>query len=187
MRARLSIGRAAMPASLVGGPSIARGSCILGRQPTPSQPSGADRRVTRKPWEYLFDAFNSVNFPDLFWPTVVASLVLLVLLVVLYNVRTRQLRHHPPYLELYEWLLWTGVISFLLILTYALFVFDFLFLIVTELIMVGVFLWVRFLRFPPILAAYERQLARARYVSRRTYTRPEATIRPKPVRRRRRR
>jgi hypothetical protein len=143
--------------------------------------------VTIKPWEYFFKAFNSVNFPDLFWPTVAVSGVLLVLVVVLYNVRTRQLRHHPPYLELYEWLLWTGVISFFLLLTYALFVFDFLFVLVTELIMVGVFLWVRFIRFPPILAAYERQLARQRYVSRQTFVRPESTIRPKPVRRRRRR
>ncbi len=139
------------------------------------------------PWEYLFVAFNSANFPDLFHPTWIASLVLLIALVILYNLRTRQLRHHPPYLELYEWLLWTGVISFFLLLTYSLFVFDFLFVIVTELIMVGVFLWVRFVHFPPILAAYERQLARQRYVSRRTYARPESTIRPKPVRRRRRR
>jgi hypothetical protein len=143
--------------------------------------------VTIAPWDYLFKAFNSVNFPDLFWPTVVASAVLLVLVVVLYNVRTRQLRHHPPYLELYEWLLWTGVISFFLLLTYGLFVFDFLFVIVTELVMVAVFVWVRFVRFPPLLAAYERQLARQRYVSRQTFARPESTIRPKPVRRRRRR
>ena len=139
------------------------------------------------PWDYLFVAFNSLNFPDLFWPTTIASLVLLVLVVVLYNVRTRQLRRHPPYLELYEWLLWTGVISFFLLLTYALFVFDFLFVILTELIMVGVFLWIRFVRFPPIFAAYERQLARQRYVTRQTFARPESTIRPKPVRRRRRR
>jgi hypothetical protein len=143
--------------------------------------------VKLAPWEYLFVAFNSQNFPDLFWPTSIASLVLLVVVVVLYNVRTRQLRRHPPYLELYEWLLWTGVISFFLLLTYALFVFDFLFVILTELIMVGVFLWVRFVRFPPIFAAYERQLARQRYVTRQTFARPESTIRPKPVRRRRRR
>jgi hypothetical protein len=153
----------------------------------PADRTDCEDDVTIAPWEYLFKAFNSVNFPDLFWPTVVASGVLLIVLVVLYNVRTRQLRHHPPYLELYEWLLWTGVISFFLLLTYALFVFDFLFVITTELLMVGVFLWVRFVRFPPIVAAYERQLARQRYISRQTFTRPESTIRPKPVRRRRRR
>lgn len=143
--------------------------------------------MTLRPWEYLFLSFNSANFPDLFWPTVVASLALLALVVALYNVRTRHLRHHPPYLDLYEWLLWTGVISFFLLIVYALFVFDFLFVIVTEVVMVAVFLWIRFVRFPPILAAYERQLARQRYVSRQTYARPESTIRPKPVRRRRRR
>ncbi len=143
--------------------------------------------MTLPPWEYLFKSFNSANFPDLFWPTVVVSGALLLALVVLYNVRTRQLRRHPPYLELYEWLLWTGVIAFFLLLTYALFVFDFFFVLITEIVTVAVFLWVRFVRFPPILAAYERQLARARYVSRQTFSRPESTIRQRPVRRRRRR
>jgi hypothetical protein len=108
------------------------------------------------PWQYLFLPFNSVNFHDLFYPTWVASLVLLVVAVILYNVRTRQLRHHPPYLDLYEWLLWTSVIGFGLLLIEALFVFDFLFVVVTIPIMLGVFVWVRFIHFPPILAAYEQ-------------------------------
>ena len=51
------------------------------------------------------------NFPDLFTPTWIASLVLLVVLVVLYNVRTRALHRHAPYLDLWEWLLWTGLIT----------------------------------------------------------------------------
>ena len=49
------------------------------------------------------------------------------MLVILYNVRTRALRHHPPYLELYEWLLWTGIILFGLLLVFCLFVWDFIF------------------------------------------------------------
>jgi hypothetical protein len=64
------------------------------------------------PWQYLFLPFNARNFHDLFYPTWVGSLALLSILIILYNVRTRQLRNHPPYLELYEWLLWTGVITF---------------------------------------------------------------------------
>jgi hypothetical protein len=142
--------------------------------------------VTLAPWRYLFVAFNSRNFHDLFWPTVVASLVLLVVLVALYNIRTRQLRHHPPYLDLYEWLLWTGVILFFLLVMYGLFVFDYIFVIVTEAIGLGVMVWVRFIHYPPILAAYERQLAKQRYFSRQRYVRPETTIRPKTARRRRR-
>jgi len=42
--------------------------------------------VTLAPWEYLFIPFNSANFPDIFHPTWIASLALLVVLVILYNV-----------------------------------------------------------------------------------------------------
>ena len=73
------------------------------------------------PWEYLFISFNSAHFHDLFYPIVIASLVLMIVLLAVYNLRTRQLRHHPPYLELYEWLLWTGVITFSLLVIYAVF------------------------------------------------------------------
>ena len=139
------------------------------------------------PWDYFFISFNSTNFHDLFYPIWVGSLVLLVALVILYNVRTRQLRKHPPYLDLYEWLLWTGVITFGLLLVYAVFVFDFIFVLVTILIGCGVFVWARFVRFPPMLAAYETKLAKARYFSRLKYAKPEATIRSKASKRNRRR
>jgi hypothetical protein len=143
------------------------------------------------PWQYLFYPFNSRNFHDLFYPVWVGALALLVLLVILYNVRTRQLRNHPPYLDLYEYLLWTGVIGFGLLLTESLFVFDFFFVLLTIPITLGVFAWARFVHFPPILAAYEHKLARQRYFSRLKYAHPESTIRTRqttrPNRRRRRR
>ena len=132
------------------------------------------------PWEYLFKPFNSFNFHDLFYPTWIASLVLLIVVVVLYNVRTRQLRHHPPYLDLYEWLLWTAVIGFGLVLVEAVFVFDFLFVALTLPITLAVFVWVRFFHFPPILAAYEQKLARQRYFTSLKYAHPESTIRATP-------
>ncbi len=139
------------------------------------------------PWEYLFQQFSSRNFPDLFQPTWVAALVLLIVLVVLYNVRTRALHRHPPYLDLYEWLLWTGIITFSQLLVEAVFVFDFFLVLATAIIGLGTLVWIRFRRFPPILAAYERGLARQRYFTRSKYARPEATIRPKTARRSRRR
>ena len=139
------------------------------------------------PWQYLFKPFNSFNFHDLFHPVWIGSLVLLGLLVVLYNVRTRQLKAHEPYLSLYEWLLWTGVITFGLLVTYALFVFDFFFVVFTIAIGLAVFVWIRFIHFPPILEAYEHQLARQRYFSRTKFSHPETTIRTRPNRRRRRR
>ncbi|HVL54237.1 MAG TPA: hypothetical protein VM344_08225, partial [Vitreimonas sp.] len=139
------------------------------------------------PWEYLFESFSSQNFPDLFHPVWIASLVLLVALIVLYNVRTRRLHRHPPYLDLWEWLLWTGLITFSLLIVEAIFIFDFFLVVATAVIGLGVLAWIRFRRFPPILAGYERALARQRYYSRSKFAKPDATIRSKPARRRRRR
>jgi hypothetical protein len=135
--------------------------------------------VTLPPWDYLFTEFNDVMFPDLFNPIWVFAIVGIAATVLLYNVRTRQLRRHPVHLDMYEWLLWAGVIFFFLLLVYALFHFDFLFVVVSIPIGVGVLLWIRFVRFPPYLAAYEAQLARARYFSKKKFAHPEATIRPK--------
>lgn len=139
------------------------------------------------PWEYLFTPFSSHNFPDLFHPTWIASLILLVVLVVLYNVRTRQVHRHPPYLELYEWMLWTGIITFGLLIVEALFVFEFFLVLLTAVIGLGVLVWIRFRRFPPIFAVYEQKLARERYFDRTRFARPEATIRSRSARRNRRR
>jgi hypothetical protein len=133
--------------------------------------------VTLAPWEYLFLSFNSRNFPDLFHPTWIASLVLLVVLGVLYSTRTRALRRHPPYLDMWEWLWWTGLITFSLLIIEALFVFDLFLVLTTEVIGLGTLVWIRFRRFPPILAAHEARLARERYYSKQKFADPEATIR----------
>ena len=140
-----------------------------------------------QPWEYTFKSFNSRNFPDLFHPTWIAALVLLIAFVVLYNVRTRQLHRHATFLDMYEWLLWTAVITFSLLVIEALFVFSFVFVLLTAVIGLAVLVWIRFIRFPPLLRAYELRLAKARYISRQRFSRPEATIRTKASRRRRRR
>ncbi|MFH1475700.1 MAG: hypothetical protein ABIG85_07555 [Chloroflexota bacterium] len=135
--------------------------------------------MTLPPWEYLFLSFNDTNFPDLFNAIWVFSLIGMVATVLLYNLRSRQLRRHQVYLGMYEWLLWAGVIFFFLLLTFALFHFDFLFVVLSIPVGVGILLWIRFVRFPPDLAAYETQLARARYYSKQKFAHPEATIRPK--------
>jgi hypothetical protein len=140
--------------------------------------------VTLAPWDYLFLSFNSANFPDIFHPVWVASLVLLVVLLILYNVRTRALHRHPPYAEMWEWLWWTGLITFSLLIIEALFVFDFFLVLTTALIGIGTLVWIRFLRFPPILAAHEARLARERYYTKQKFADPEATIRKKGTARR---
>jgi hypothetical protein len=143
--------------------------------------------VNRWPWEYLFESFDGRNFPDLYNAMAWLSVILLIVAVVFYNVRTRQLHRHAVYVQMYEWMLWTCVILFSLLLIYWIFRFDFVIVLTTVVGGLGVLVWVRFFRFPPYFAAYERQLAKQRYYSRQRYAHPETTIRAKSSRRRRRR
>ena len=139
------------------------------------------------PWEYLFEPFNQASFPDLYLPLTIASLAALIATVIFYNVRTRQLHRHSIYLQMYEWLLWTGVIVFGLMLVYYVFNFDWILVFSTLAIGLGMMVWIRFVRFPPYFRAYERQLAKQRYYSRDRFSHPESTIKAKSARRRRRR
>ncbi|MBA3779049.1 MAG: hypothetical protein H0X16_07115 [Chloroflexi bacterium] len=141
--------------------------------------------MTLPPWEYLFRAFSSANFPDLFWPVSIAALVLLVVQVILYNVRTRQLHRYEPLVAMQEWLLWTGIVTFSLLLVMALFVWYFFFVAITIVLGIAAYGWIRFIRFPPLIAAYNAQLRRARFFSEARYKHPEATIRSRRSRRRR--
>ena len=143
--------------------------------------------MTLPPWDYLFQSFNSQNFPDLFHPTWIASVVLLAILIVLYNIRTRALHKHAPYVDLWEWMWWTGLITFSLLIIEALFVFDFILVLLTQIVGLGALVWIRFFRFPPILRAHEQRLARERYFSKQKFADPEATIRRRGGRRQQRR
>ncbi|HEX5467038.1 MAG TPA: hypothetical protein VFW92_10245 [Candidatus Limnocylindrales bacterium] len=142
--------------------------------------------MTLAPWEYLLLQFDSVNFPDIFWAIVVASIVLLAGQVIVYNVRSRQLHRYEPLVTMQEWLLWTGICTFSLLLVEAVFVFYFLFVLLTILIGVACYLWIRFRHWPPEIEAYNAQLRRARFFSQARYKHPEATIRTRNRKRRRR-
>jgi hypothetical protein len=143
--------------------------------------------VRHAPWEYLNRQFIPENFPDLFHPIWVASLVFLVLTVVLYNVRTRQLHRHEPLRTMQEWLLWTGMSVFGLLLVATIFQFYFFVIVGTIVIGVATFIWIRFFRFPPMIEIYNEQLRRARFFSQARYKSPEATVRAKRSRGQRRR
>jgi len=143
--------------------------------------------VTLWPWEYLFEPFSNTTVPALYNQVFVASIVLLIATVVFYNVRTRQLHRHSVYLQMYEWLLWTGVVLYSLVIVYWIFRFDMIIVLATLVVGLGTFAWIRFVRFPPYFRAYERQLAKQRYFSRQRFAHPESTIRTKSSRRRRRR
>jgi hypothetical protein len=139
--------------------------------------------VKHLPWEYFWVAFNSINFPDLFTVLWVTSLVLLVVLVVLYVLRTRALHRHRLYLDMWEWIFWSGLITFFLLVVGAIFQFDFAVILVILASGLGTMAYARFRRYPPLFEAYEHQLARQRYLARTRQSRPEATIRQKTVRR----
>ena len=134
------------------------------------------------PWEYLFTRFGSHTFPDIYTATWVLTVVLLVALVILYNARTRALHRHAPYLDMYEWLLWTGISLFSLILVAAVFNFYLIVLLVILLTGLAVMVWIRFVRFPPMFEVYEQKLAKQRYFTRSKFAHPESTVRPKATR-----
>jgi hypothetical protein len=131
------------------------------------------------PWDYLFVAFDKIGFPDLFDPLWMASLVMLVTLIVVYVLRTRALHRHRLYLDMWEWLFWTGLITFFLVIVGATFRFDFIVIMIILVAGLGTLAYARFRHFPPLFEAYEHQLARQRYLARARSARPEATIRTK--------
>ncbi len=136
------------------------------------------------PWDYLFIAFDDATFPDIFNPIWMASAVLLVALIVLYVLRTRALHRHRLYLDMWEWIFWSGLITFFLLIVGAIFRFDFIVILVILVSGLVTMAYGRFRRFPPLFEAYEHQLARQRYLARARSAKPEATIRTKTVRRR---
>jgi hypothetical protein len=148
-----------------------------------SEPRGSDNlpSVNQNFLDSLFlrGGFSPDNFPDLFYPITIVAFVFLVVTVVLYNVQTRRLHHHPPLVALQEWLFWAGLAFFGLLLTYAIFKFYFFFVLITLFIGIGTLIWIRFYRFPPLIASYNNILKREQYLSQKRYYSPESTIRSK--------
>ena len=128
---------------------------------------------------FLEGGFNSDNFPDLYLPITIASLVFLVGTVVLYNVQMRRLRHHPPLVNLNEWLFWTGLAVFGLMVVYSIFQFYFVFVLGTLIVGIGTMIWIRWYRFPPLIVAYNAILRREQYLAQKKYASAESTIRSK--------
>jgi hypothetical protein len=135
--------------------------------------------------------FNDTNFSDLWKLVLIAGLAGLITAVILYNLNTRRLHRHPPLVNREEWLLWTAISVFGLLIVECVFAFYFFFVFLTVLAGLVTFVWIAFFRFPPVIEAYNQQLRRARFFSQSRYKHAEATIRTKkapggrPKRRRR--
>jgi hypothetical protein len=136
------------------------------------------------------NAFAPDNFQDVFYPISIAAFLLLIAAIVLYNVQVRKLHRHPPLVALQEWLLWTAVCVYGLLLIEAIFQFWFVTVVLTLIIGLGTFVWIRFFHFPPIIEGYNRQLARARATAQtraaNKYADPSSTVKARKARRRRR-
>jgi Na+/citrate or Na+/malate symporter len=141
------------------------------------------RAVTRFVLDYVKLGFTDSAFPDLFNAVWIAALVLLVVQVVGYNVLIRRYHRYPPLLALQEWMLWTGITFFGLLLVAALFHFSFVFLLAIIAGGLGFYAWARFVHWPPLIEAYNEQLRRQRFFSQAKYKHPEATVRSKRRRR----
>jgi hypothetical protein len=141
--------------------------------------------LTLYPWDYFWIGFNKFNFPDLFDTVWIGASLLLIVTIGLYIVRTRALHRHRPYLDMWEWLFWTGLIMSFLIIVGSIFSWDFAVMLITIAVGLGVMVYARFRRYPPLFEAYEHQLARQRYLARTRSSKPEATIRTKTARNKR--
>ena len=146
------------------------------------------------PWnqlDLLLIGFNNTNFPQVWTLTWMIGAFLIAAAVILYNFQNSRLHAYPVFLDLNEWLMWTSVGVGSLLIMYSVFSFDFLFVVPTLVGGAILYVWIRFIHFPPLIDAYEERLARQRYFQRSRTAHPEATIRSKPkatapVKRRRR-
>jgi len=143
------------------------------------------------PWnqiDLLLTGFNQTNFPAINMIVGQLAVALLIVSVVFYNFQGKRLHAYSVFLDLNEWLLWTSIGVFSLLLLFFVFQFDFLFVLPTMIGGAVLFLWIRFWHFPPLIRAYEERLARQRYFQRSKTAHPEATIRTKaPAKAKRRR
>jgi hypothetical protein len=135
----------------------------------------------------LTKPFNQDNFHGLYYPFAVAAFFLLIAAVVLYNVQTRRLHRHSVLVNREEWLLWTAICVFGMLLVEAIFLFDFFTVVITVILGLAVFAWIVFVRFPPMIEVYNQQLRRARFFSQSRYKHPEATVRVRKTTRTKRR
>ena len=136
------------------------------------------------PWnqlDLLLVAFNQANFPMIWQLTWMLAAVLIVAVLVLYNFQGHRLHAYTVFLDLNEWLMWTTVGIGALLLMFTVFNFDFIFVLPTLVGGAMLYIWIRFIHFPPLIAAYEERLARQRYFQRSRVSHPEATIRSKPA------
>ena len=135
--------------------------------------------------DVLFESLTPDNFPDLFTWLWVTALVVVIGSIVVYADSGRRYRRHPVLLTMHEWIFWSVVIPWGLVLLFVITHVPFLLLLFVVLPGLGVLIWARFIRFPPLIAAANEEMRRRRFAP---AARPAAPSRPRatPAGRRRR-
>ena len=126
----------------------------------------------------LFDALTPDNFPDLFTLLWVAALLIVAGSIAIYADSGRRFRRYPVLLSMHEWIFWSVVIPWTLVLLLVITHVPFAMVLLVLLPGMAILLWARFVRFPPLIAAANDDLRRKRFVP---PPRVEARGRPRPT------
>ena len=137
--------------------------------------------------DVLFQGLSPENFPDLFTLLWLSALIIVIGSVALYVNSGRRFRRYPVLLSMHEWIFWSTVIPWALVFLLLLTGVPLLLLLLVVLPGLGVMLWARFVKFPPLIAAANDELRRRRFTPA-SKPRPETRerTRPAPAGRRRR-
>jgi hypothetical protein len=133
----------------------------------------------------LFDPLTPENFPDLFTLLWVASLVLLVGATLVWISAGRRHRRYPVLLAMHEWMFWSVLIPWVMVPLFVVVHTPLLLVLLLIIPGLAVMLWARFVRFPPLIAAANREIERRAYLPAGRVASP-GRARPAPAGRRRR-
>jgi len=112
----------------------------------------------------FFDPFTPINFPNLFTLIWVASLVIIVGAIVVYNVAQRRYRRYPAILALHEWVFWSLIVSWGIIPLLVVIHVPLMMLLLIVVPGMAIAAWAAWVKFPPIIAAANDEIRRRRFV-----------------------
>lgn len=133
----------------------------------------------------LFDSFTPENFPDLFTLLSVVPFVVIAVSIWIYTDSGRRFRRYPVLLSMHEWIFWSVIIPWSLVLLLLITHVPFVLVVIVLGAGMALLIWARFVKYPPLIAAANDELRRRRFV-------PPARVeargraRPTPAGRRRR-
>lgn len=114
--------------------------------------------------DFLFESVNTFNFPDLFTLLWVAAILIVIGATLVYAAAGKRYRRYPTLLTMHEWIFWSIVVTWGLVPLLVIIHVPLLLILMLVLPGMGVMLWARFVKFPPLIAAQNEELRRRRFV-----------------------